>query len=141
MPQRSRSKTDGEEGSSSRGGDGEDHPDRLAYPPAKTQREKLLARIDALVATSEHARDAAAEAVRVVGELLRAALLPVEEGPPRRLRLAAMKADEVRNQLPCPGIGRMRVCSECGLERCLARRHVPHDVLQHHDCIVDDEPD
>ena len=36
-------------------------PDRLGYPPATTQREKLLARIDALVALSEGARDAAAE--------------------------------------------------------------------------------
>jgi predicted metal-dependent phosphoesterase TrpH len=36
-------------------------PDRLAYPPARTQREKLLARIDALVALSGRARDAAAE--------------------------------------------------------------------------------
>src|SRR4051794_27801772 len=64
-------------------------------------------------------RNAAAEAVRVIGELLRAALLPVEEGPPSRFRLAAVKADEVRHQLPCPGIGRMRVCCKCGLERCL----------------------
>jgi len=36
-------------------------PDRLGYPPARTQREKLLARVDALVALSERARDAAAE--------------------------------------------------------------------------------
>jgi predicted metal-dependent phosphoesterase TrpH len=36
-------------------------PDRLAYPPARTQREKLLARVDALVALSESTRDAAAE--------------------------------------------------------------------------------
>jgi predicted metal-dependent phosphoesterase TrpH len=36
-------------------------PDRLAYPPARTHREKLLARIDALVALSEPARRAAAE--------------------------------------------------------------------------------
>lgn len=36
-------------------------PDRLGYPPARTQREKLLARIDALVALSTKARDAAAE--------------------------------------------------------------------------------
>ena len=36
-------------------------PDRLAYPPARTQREKLLARVDALVALSERTRDAAAE--------------------------------------------------------------------------------
>ena len=36
-------------------------PDRLGYPPARTQREKLLARVDALVALSADARDAAAE--------------------------------------------------------------------------------
>jgi len=36
-------------------------PDRLGYPPARTQREKLLTRLDALVALSERARDAAAE--------------------------------------------------------------------------------
>src|SRR5213075_2747338 len=36
-------------------------PDRLSYPPARTQREKLLARLDTLVALSERAREAAAE--------------------------------------------------------------------------------
>jgi predicted metal-dependent phosphoesterase TrpH len=36
-------------------------PDRLGYPPARTQREKLLARVDALIALSATARDAAAE--------------------------------------------------------------------------------
>jgi predicted metal-dependent phosphoesterase TrpH len=36
-------------------------PDRLAYPPARTQRERLLARIDALIALSEQVRAAAAE--------------------------------------------------------------------------------
>jgi predicted metal-dependent phosphoesterase TrpH len=36
-------------------------PERLGYPPARTQREKLLARVDALVALSAAARDAAAE--------------------------------------------------------------------------------
>src|SRR4051812_7755976 len=35
--------------------------DRLGYPPAKAQRQKLLARIDALVAGSEEAAAAAAE--------------------------------------------------------------------------------
>jgi predicted metal-dependent phosphoesterase TrpH/glycosyltransferase involved in cell wall biosynthesis len=35
-------------------------PERLGYPPAKAQREKLLARIDALVATSPEAAHAAA---------------------------------------------------------------------------------
>jgi predicted metal-dependent phosphoesterase TrpH len=35
--------------------------DRLGYPPARSQREKLLARIDALLALSEPVREAAAE--------------------------------------------------------------------------------
>jgi predicted metal-dependent phosphoesterase TrpH len=36
-------------------------PDRLGYPPARTQREKLLRRLDGLIALSERVRDAAAE--------------------------------------------------------------------------------
>jgi predicted metal-dependent phosphoesterase TrpH len=36
-------------------------PERLGYPPGRAQRERLLARIDALVATSERTADAAAE--------------------------------------------------------------------------------
>ncbi len=36
-------------------------PDRLGYPPARSQREKLLGRLDALVALSEPARAAAEE--------------------------------------------------------------------------------
>src|SRR5438874_9400643 len=35
-------------------------PERLGYPPGKAQRERLLARIDALVATSEETAEAAA---------------------------------------------------------------------------------
>ena len=36
-------------------------PDRLGYPPRRALREKLLARIDALIASSETTADAAAE--------------------------------------------------------------------------------
>jgi predicted metal-dependent phosphoesterase TrpH/glycosyltransferase involved in cell wall biosynthesis len=36
-------------------------PARLGYPPAKSQRERLLARVDVLVALSERTRDAAEE--------------------------------------------------------------------------------
>jgi predicted metal-dependent phosphoesterase TrpH/glycosyltransferase involved in cell wall biosynthesis len=36
-------------------------PERLGYPPGRAQRERLLARIDALVATSERTAEAAAE--------------------------------------------------------------------------------
>src|SRR5207237_8808697 len=35
-------------------------PDRLGYPPGRTQRERLLGRVDALVATSRETADAAA---------------------------------------------------------------------------------
>ncbi|MGZ4353005.1 MAG: glycosyltransferase [Gaiellaceae bacterium] len=35
-------------------------PERLAYPPARAQRERLLGRIDALLATSERTAEAAA---------------------------------------------------------------------------------
>ena len=36
-------------------------PERLGYPPRRALREKLLGRIDALVATSKTAAEAAAE--------------------------------------------------------------------------------
>ncbi len=36
-------------------------PERLGYPPGRAQRERLLARIDALVATSEETAETAAE--------------------------------------------------------------------------------
>src|SRR5207248_1639976 len=36
-------------------------PERLSYPPGRAQRERLLARIDALVATSAETAQAAAE--------------------------------------------------------------------------------
>jgi Glycosyltransferase Family 4/PHP-associated len=36
-------------------------PERLTYPPARTRRERLLGRIDALLATSAETADAAAE--------------------------------------------------------------------------------
>jgi predicted metal-dependent phosphoesterase TrpH/glycosyltransferase involved in cell wall biosynthesis len=36
-------------------------PERLSYPPARTRRERLLGRLDALLATSESTAEAAAE--------------------------------------------------------------------------------
>ena len=36
-------------------------PERLTYPPARTRRERLLTRLDALLATSEETAEAAAE--------------------------------------------------------------------------------
>ena len=62
-------------------------PDRLAYPPRRAQREKLLARVDALLATSEQAAAAARERFpgqyRVVSEGVDTALFAA--GPKRQL--------------------------------------------------------
>jgi phosphatidyl-myo-inositol alpha-mannosyltransferase len=60
-------------------------PERLAYPPGRAQRQRLLARIDALIATSEQTARAAAQ--RFPGEYR---VLPVGVDPelhrPRRKR-------------------------------------------------------
>jgi predicted metal-dependent phosphoesterase TrpH len=60
-------------------------PDRLSYPPGKSQRQRLLARIDALTATSEQTAQAAAQ--RFPGEYR---VLPIGVDPelhrPRRKR-------------------------------------------------------
>ena len=71
---------------------------------AVTEREASLLLADPVLAVG----DAAAEAFVIVLELLRAPLLPVEVGPPSRLRLSAMKADEVGHELPRLGV------SACG---------------------------
>jgi predicted metal-dependent phosphoesterase TrpH len=60
-------------------------PDRLGYPPGRAQRQRLLARVDALVATSEQTAQAAAQ--RFPGEYR---VLPIGVDPelhrPRRKR-------------------------------------------------------
>src|SRR5256714_180127 len=62
-------------------------PDRLAYPPGRAQRERLLARLDALLALTPHAAEAAAE--RFPGDYRlrspRAPPPPLPPGPERRL--------------------------------------------------------
>ena len=71
--------------------------ERLSYPPGKRQREKLLARVDALTATSEPVLDAARE--RFPGDYTR---LPLgiddslfASGAPRRRFILEWRADEV----------------------------------------------
>ncbi|HEY7149066.1 MAG TPA: glycosyltransferase [Gaiellaceae bacterium] len=58
-------------------------PERLGYPPAKARREKLLARIDALVASSPEAAHAAAQRFpgdyRIIGEGVDPELFPPGE--------------------------------------------------------------
>jgi predicted metal-dependent phosphoesterase TrpH/glycosyltransferase involved in cell wall biosynthesis len=71
-------------------------PDRLAYPPSRRRRDKLLARIDALTATSEEALAAARE--RFPGDY---ALLPLgvdtelfRPGPPADRFVVEWRPDE-----------------------------------------------
>ena len=66
-------------------------PDRLGYPPRRAQREKLLARVDALLATSAETAEAARErfpgSYRVVSEGVDSALF----APGRKRRLAVLE--------------------------------------------------
>ena len=66
-------------------------PDRLGYPPRRAQREKLLARVDALLATSSETAAAARErfpgSYRVVEEGVDAELF----APGRKRRLAVLE--------------------------------------------------
>ena len=72
-------------------------PERLGYPPGKAQRERLLGRIDALVATSERTAEAAAERLpgdyRVITPGRRPRALPARpQAKARRARVATGRA-------------------------------------------------
>src|SRR5581483_8695593 len=60
-------------------------PDRLSYPPARTRRERLLGRLDALLATSEETAEAAAERFPGRYELVPLGVDVPEAGEKRRL--------------------------------------------------------
>jgi len=66
-------------------------PERLGYPPGRAQRERLLGRIDALLATSEAVADAAA--VRFPGqyELVPQGVDPQLFAPERKRNLVVME--------------------------------------------------
>ena len=66
-------------------------PERLGYPPGRAQRERLLGRIDALLATSESVADAAA--VRFPGqyELVPQGIDPPLFAPERKRNLVVME--------------------------------------------------
>ncbi len=83
-------------------------PERLSYPPARTRRERLLGRLDALLATSRETADAAAErfpgryelvplGVDVVDSAQKRKLVVLEWGPTERPLLRAL-ARELADQ-------------------------------------------
>ena len=59
--------------------------ERLSYPPARTRRERLLGRLDALLATSEETAEAAAERFPGRYELVPLGVEPLEPTTKRRL--------------------------------------------------------
>jgi predicted metal-dependent phosphoesterase TrpH len=78
--------------------------ERLAYPPARTRRERLLGRLDALLATSADTAEAAAErfpgryelvplGADVVPEAPKRNLIVLEWRPPERQLLRALTAE------------------------------------------------
>ena len=100
-------------------------PERLGYPPGKAQRERLLGRIDALVATSPEVADAAAE--RFPGDyrdrLARrrhGALPPGPEAAADRARVARPRAPARPQRDPDA-----RRAARLGARRCCARGRSP----------------
>jgi predicted metal-dependent phosphoesterase TrpH len=59
--------------------------ERLSYPPARTRRERLLGRLDALLATSEETAEAAAERFPGRYELVPLGVEPIESAEKRKL--------------------------------------------------------
>jgi predicted metal-dependent phosphoesterase TrpH len=59
--------------------------ERLAYPPARTRRERLLGRLDALLATSKETAQAAAERFPGRYELVPLGVEPIEPAHKRKL--------------------------------------------------------
>jgi predicted metal-dependent phosphoesterase TrpH len=74
-------------------------PDRLGYPPGRAQREKLLARVDALLATGEGVAEAAD--VRFPGryELVPHGIDPELFAPAEKRRLVVMEWRQTERQL------------------------------------------
>src|SRR5829696_1816850 len=86
-------------------------PERLAYPPARARREKLLARIDALVATSPEAAHAAAQ--RFPGEyrILSEGVDPQLFSPGEKRRLVVLEWRPVERPLSRAVVRAMRELS------------------------------
>jgi predicted metal-dependent phosphoesterase TrpH len=72
-------------------------PERLAYPPGKLQRERLLARVDALTAVGEPTLATARKRFPGTYRLLPQGVDqgPVQDGKPRRRFLLEWRADEL----------------------------------------------
>jgi predicted metal-dependent phosphoesterase TrpH/glycosyltransferase involved in cell wall biosynthesis len=66
-------------------------PERLSYPPARTRRERLLGRLDALLATSEATAEAAAERFPGRYELVPAGVDPERFAPGAKRKVVVLE--------------------------------------------------
>ncbi len=66
-------------------------PERLGYPPSRAQRERLLGRLDALLATSQATAEAAAERFPGRYRIVSPGIDPVLFAPGRKRRLAVLE--------------------------------------------------
>ena len=97
-------------------------PERLGYPPGRAQRERLLGRIDALVATSEATAEAASRApARRLPRRLAAASTPSSSGPAAKRRLVVLEWRP--GERPLAPRGRRGRCGSCptGSSSCCGR--------------------
>src|SRR5207253_7473317 len=74
-------------------------PERLGYPPSRAQRERLLGRVDALLATSEETAEAAAERFPGDYRLISPGVDPELFAPARKRRLAVLEWRPSERQL------------------------------------------
>jgi predicted metal-dependent phosphoesterase TrpH/glycosyltransferase involved in cell wall biosynthesis len=74
-------------------------PERLGYPPGRAQRERLMARVDALLATSEEVADAAAARFPGRYELVPQGIDPELFAPTEKRKLVVMEWQQTERPL------------------------------------------
>jgi predicted metal-dependent phosphoesterase TrpH/glycosyltransferase involved in cell wall biosynthesis len=110
-------------------------PERLAYPPGRAQRERLLARIDALVAVSPETAEAAAQRFPGDYTVVSEGVDPELFAPARKRKLIALEWRPVEAALARAAVRTMRELPDWELvlmrtRPLTARPYVPRTVLE-----------
>jgi len=110
-------------------------PERLAYPPGRAQRERLLARIDALVAVSPETAEAAAQRFPGDYTVVSEGVDPELFAPARKRKLIAVEWRPVEAALARAAVRTMRELPDWELvlmrtRPLTARPYVPRTVLE-----------
>jgi predicted metal-dependent phosphoesterase TrpH/glycosyltransferase involved in cell wall biosynthesis len=98
-------------------------PERLGYPPSRAQRERLLARVDALLATSQEVADAAAARFPGRYELVPHGIDPELFAPAEKERLVVMEWRQTERPLLRALV--RELAEQPGWELVLLRTRVP----------------